>query len=209
VRDLDELEELFYWCTDNDNVLVLNVPPDNTGRIRENEENAVIELRNRLKIKKGQSLPKNGRFISLGATAAASSVYGNDPAKYGAQLAVDGGMQTRWVAADTTAELIIGLNESDRFNKISIFEFQDKRTSSDGFSNYRSNRIQQYSIDIWENGQWTTIYTDDQPMNDCKVVRFPRYYQTAKIRLNVLKASAPPSIYEFNVIDFPKQIIFG
>ncbi len=44
VRDLDELEELFYWCTDNDNMLVINVPPDNTGRIGENEANAVIAL---------------------------------------------------------------------------------------------------------------------------------------------------------------------
>ena len=48
VRDLDELEELFYWCTDNCNTLVVNVPPDNTGRIRENEANAVIGLNHRL-----------------------------------------------------------------------------------------------------------------------------------------------------------------
>jgi alpha-L-fucosidase len=114
-------------------------------------------------------------------------------------------MQTRWVAADTTAELIIDLNESDRFNKISIFEFQDKKTLSDGFSNYRSNRIQEYSIDIWEKGQWTTIYIDERPMYDCKVICFSRYYQTSKIRLKVLKASAPPSIWEFNVIDFTKK----
>jgi alpha-L-fucosidase len=205
VRELDELEELFYWCTDNDNVLVLNVPPDNTGRIRENEANAVIELRKRLKIKKGQPLPKNGRFISLGAAVTSNSVIENNQAQYGAQLAIDGGMQTRWVAADTTAELIIDLNESDRFNKISIFEFQDKKTLSDGFSNYRSNRIQEYSIDIWEKGQWTTIYIDERPMYDCKVICFSRYYQTSKIRLKVLKASAPPSIWEFNVIDFTKK----
>jgi alpha-L-fucosidase len=205
VRELDELEELFYWCTDNDNVLVLNVPPDNTGRIRENEASAIVELGNRLKIKKGRPLPKNGRFISLGAAVTSNSVIENNQAQYGARLAVDGGMQTRWAAADTTAELIIDLNESDRFNKISIFEFQDKQTLSDGFSNYRSNRIQEYSIDIWENGQWTTIYIDERPMYDCKVICFPRYYQTSKIRLNVLKASAPPSIWEFNVIDFTKK----
>ena len=50
VRDLDELEELFYWCTDNDNTLVVNVPPDQTGRIREHEANAVIALGKRLGI---------------------------------------------------------------------------------------------------------------------------------------------------------------
>lgn len=48
VRALDELEELFYWCTDNHNTLVVNVPPDETGQIREHEANAVIELREKV-----------------------------------------------------------------------------------------------------------------------------------------------------------------
>ncbi|ULT27320.1 hypothetical protein KUH03_11480 [Sphingobacterium sp. E70] len=52
IRSVDELEELFYWSTDNDNCLVVNVPPDQTGRIREYEANAVIELGKRLGLKK-------------------------------------------------------------------------------------------------------------------------------------------------------------
>jgi len=205
VRDLDELEELFYWCTDNDNMLVINVPPDNTGRIRENEANAVIALGQRLGIKKDKPLPKNGRFISLKANSTASSVLDNKLSQYGSQQAVDGGMETRWAAADTLAELIIDLKETDRFNKISIFEYQDTKKSTianDIFSNYRFNRIQSYNIDIWKNNRWETIYTDNRPMGDCKVIRFPVYYQTSKVRLKVTKATAPPSIYEFNVIDF-------
>ena len=205
VRDLDELEELFYWCTDNDNMLVVNVPPDNTGRIRENEANTVIELGQRLGIKKDKPLPKNGRFISLKANTSASSVFENKQAQFGSQLAVDGGMETRWAATDTLPELIIDLNAKDRFNKVSIFEFQDTKKSTvanDIFSNYRFNRIQSYNIDIWKNERWQTIYTDNRPMGDCKVIRFPVYYQTSKIRMKVTKAIAPPSIYEFNVIDF-------
>ena len=204
VRDLDELEELFYWTTDNDNTMVINVPPDSRGRITESDANAVIALGQRLGIKKGKTLPRNGQFISLGAKSNASSVYDNDYASYGAQFAVDGGMQTRWAAEDTLSELIVNLNKSDRFNKISIFEYQDERKSNDPndiFSNYRSNRIQSYTIDIWKDSIWQTIFADNRPMGDCKVIRFPVYYQTEKIRLRVLKATAPPSIYEFNVID--------
>ena len=203
-RDLDELEELFYWSTDNDNTLVINVPPDQTGRITESDANAVIALGKRLKIKKGEALPRNGRFISLGAKSISSTVYGNDYAGYGPQFAVDGGMQTRWASADTLAELIVKLNETDRFNKISIFEYQDERKSNDPndiFSTYRINRIQSYAIDIWKDNAWQMIYTDNKPMGDCKVIRFPVYYRTTKIRLRILKATAPPSIYEFNVID--------
>ncbi|MHB9056866.1 MAG: alpha-L-fucosidase [Paludibacteraceae bacterium] len=203
-RDLDELEELFYWCTDNNNVLVINVPPDNTGRITETDANAVIALGQRLKIEKGKPLPRNGRCISLGAKSTAGSVYANDFAGYGPQFAVDGGMQTRWASADTVTELVVNLNESERFNKISIFEYQDERRSNDPndiFSNQRLNRIQSYTIDIWKDNAWQLIFTDNRAMGDCKVIRFPLYYRTCKIRLRILKATAPPSIYEFNVID--------
>ena len=209
VRDLDEMEELFYWCTDNDNMLVVNVPPDNTGRIRENEANAVIALGQRIGIKKDKPLPKNGRFISMKANTSATSVLDNKQDQYGSRLAVDGGLETRWAAADTLPELIINLNISDKFNKIAIFEYQDVKKSTianDIFSNQRINRIQTYNIDIWKNDRWQTIYTDNRPMGDCKVIRFPVYYQTSKIRMKVTKATAPPSIYEFNVIDFSTSV---
>ena len=204
VRDLDELEELFYWCTANNNSLVLDIPPARSGRLYEHEANTAIALGKRLNIQKGKPLPKNGRFISLGQTATSSSVYNGEISKYGAQFAVDGGMQTRWAAKDTLAELTIELNPSDQFNKISIFEYQDTKKSDndkDFFTNYRFNRIEAYNIDIWQNNDWLTIFHDEQSMGDCKVIRFPVYYQTSKIRLKVLKANSLPSIYEFNVID--------
>lgn len=204
VRDLDELEELFYWATDNDNTLVVNVPPDNTGRIREYEANAVIELNRRVGgIVKGRPLPRNGRFVSLGSDATASSVLKGDEAKYGARFATDGGMQTFWAAemTDTLATLTVNLNEREKFNKISIFEYCDTKSGEDGFSNLRINRIQAYSIDILQDGSWVTIYYSDEPMGDCKVIRFPKRYSTAQIRLKVCKSIAPPSISEFNIID--------
>ncbi|WP_242155532.1 alpha-L-fucosidase [Aestuariivivens sediminis] len=201
VRDLDELEELFYWCTDIDNTLLVNVPPDERGLIREHEANAIISLGKHLKLEKGKELPKNGEFISLNNKIKVSSVKDNDEKSYGGQLAVDGGMQTRWIAEDTLATLEIGLNPKKEFNKISIFEYQDTRKDEgDSFSNYRTNRIQSYKIDILEDDVWQTIYMGDEPMGDCKVIKFPYSYQTYKLRFSVLEAVAPPSITEFNVI---------
>lgn len=200
-RDLDELQELFYWCTDNHNTLVVNVPPDQTGRIREHEANTIIELGKRLGIKKDESLPVNGQFLSIGAETKASSVLKGDNGLYGAQLATDGGMQTCWSAADTCATLTIALPGDKPFNKISIFECCDMKNASDGFSNIRTNRIQTYQIEIWKDNQWLPVFVSDEPMGDCKVIRLLHSYQTSQIRLNITKASAPPSIYEFNVID--------
>jgi alpha-L-fucosidase len=205
MRSLDELEELFYWCTANQNTLVVDIPPGANGRIPEPEANTAIALARRLNLRPGKPLPVNGRFISLQKPALASSTDSSQKPLPEARFAVDGGMQTRWAAKDTLCELTIALNPDEPFNKISIFEYQDVEESDDGFSNTRTNRIQSYSIDIRKDNRWLTIYRDDTSMGDCKVIRFPEPYQTSEIRINVLKASAPPSIYEICVIDMNQR----
>ena len=200
VRDLDELEELFYWCTDNDNTLVVNLAPDNTGRIREHEANAVIALAKRIGIQSRKPLPKNGNFLALSAPTQSSSVYKNDIQLYGAHLATDGGMQTRWMADNNNDCLTLNLDAEKSFNKISIFEYCDVKQGDNGFENTRVNRIQSYKIEIWKNNTWQPVYVSDKPMGDCKVIRFPYPYSTSRLRLNILKSTAPPSIYELNVI---------
>ncbi|WP_089904133.1 alpha-L-fucosidase [Chitinophaga arvensicola] len=201
VRDLDELEELFYWCTDNNNCLVMNVPPDQTGRIREYQALAAIELGQRLGLSLKKPLPKNGRFISLQKTASASSVWHDKENIYAANAVNDGNLDSRWASSDTLASLEITLNPADAFNKISIFEYKDTKDLADGFSQARLPRIQAYAVDIQQNGHWDTIYLGDAPMGDCKVIRLPRRYQASRLRFRVTKATAPPSLYEISVID--------
>jgi len=201
IRSLDELEELFYWSTDNDNCLVVNVPPDQTGRIREYEANAVIELGKRLGLKKGQPLPKNGHFVSAKAVVTASSTAQDTKTSYDPSNITDGSLDSRWMASDTIATVDIQLDPTQKFNKISIFEYQDTKNLGDGFSNVRINRIQEYKIQIFNKGNWETIYLGAESMGDCKVIRLPRAYQSEKLRLNITKASGLPSIYEINVID--------
>lgn len=202
VRSLDELEELFYWCTYGDNSLVINVAPDQTGRIRENEANAIISLnKDRLHLRKGKPLPTGGDLVSLGCETEASSVYKEQISTYGADKAVDGGMLTRWAASDNKAELILNLGKEKEFNKVVIWEYCDVVNYSDGFSNKRTNRIRSYCIDIWLNDRWETVYISDEPMGDCKVVKFPKKYKSDKLRLKILDATLPPSIYELCIFN--------
>jgi alpha-L-fucosidase len=201
VRSLDELQELFYWSTDNDNSLVVNVPPDKTGKIREYEALTVIELGKRLGLSANKPLPKNGKFISLLKPAAASSVYEDKEIKYNPSFVNDGSLDSRWMAADTLAELTIELNPADAFNKISIFEYQDTKNLPDGFSQVRTGRIQEYSIDILQNGKWQTIYLGNEPLGDCKVIKLPRSFKTTNLRMKILKATGLPSLYELSVIN--------
>lgn len=204
VRDLDELEELFYWTTSNNNTLVVDLAPDQSGRIRDYEADRIIELGNRLGIKRGKPLPRRkGKIISLDASTTASSEYPSDSETYRSRCAVDGGMQTRWasVDGDINAWLVLDFKEQRSFNKIVIFEYQEQAYAEDNFTNLRKNRIQQYTIDIWQEGKWNPVYFGDEPMGDCKVIRLPRHYTSEKVRLNVIQATAPPSIYEFEVIN--------
>lgn len=203
VRSLDELEELFYWSTENDNSLVINVGPDRRGLIRANEADVLIALKERLGLKKGKPLPRNGEYLSIDAQVEASSVFAGDMKNYGPAWAVDGGMQTRWASSELTPELVLTLDPEQEFNKISIFEYQDTKAGEDGFSNFRENRIKEYRIDIWKDNAWENIYISSEPMGDCKLIYFPCGYKTSKLRFKVLRASDFPSLFEFNVIRMP------
>lgn len=205
VRSLDELEELFYWSTYNDNCLVMNVPPDQTGNIRAYEANAIIQLGNRLKIKKNKPLPKNGEFISDGKTVHASSVLKEKGKTYDANFITDGKLNSRWSSSEPAGSVEITLSPNRKFNKISIFEHQDSKQLEDGFSNLRTNRIKSYTIQILKKDKWETIYVSNESMGDCKVIRFPKYYSSSKIRLNILESNGLPSINEINVIDMKNQ----
>jgi hypothetical protein len=76
----------------------------------------------------------------------------------------------------------------------------DTENLHDKFSQIRKGRIEEYSIDIWTHGEWKTIYFSTELMGDCKVIHFPKTYSSSKLRCNITKASAPPSLYEVNVI---------
>ena len=196
VRDLDELEELFYLSTANDNTLVINIAPDRTGRIREHEANAAITLAHRLGIRPGKPLPSQPRSILTGQHVTATSCWGKG---YEPACATDGGLQTRWAATENKAQLVIDLPAGKSFKKLSIFEYlEDVESPDGGVTRLRKNRITHYTIDIMRDEVWETIYTSREPMGDCKVIHFPRPYSGTHLRLNILDAINPPSIYEIN-----------
>lgn len=199
VRDLDELEELFYLTTSNGNSLVINVAPDKTGRLCSHEINTIVNLRNRLGIKDGKPLPTDGKHLPLKAVA--SSTWEDANNEYAADKLCDGGMQTRWASADLTPTVEFELEPGSSFDKITMFEYCDTEASADNFSNRRKNRIQAFSIEALTNGRWETIHVADTAIGDCGVIRMPRPVKADRLRLNIISASAPPSLYEFSVID--------
>ena len=197
VRDLDELEEIFYRATSNGNSLVVNIPPDRSGKLREHEVQAAISLAQRLGIKHDAPLPKGVKSLALQATATSQW---DESDEYSPMRACDGGLQSRWASHDITPSIEFTLNPDEPFDKITIFEYCDTEQLGD-FSNRRINRIQAYNIERFNDGVWETIYVSDTPMGDCKTIRFPYSYKAEKVRLNITAASDFPSIYEFSIFD--------
>lgn len=201
-RDIDELEELFYRTMANNNTLVINVPPDRRGLFRQNEINALMELRDRIGINIAGKKLKHKSLdtpISIGCNAKASSEWNTD--EYGADKAFDGGLYRRWASTEPTGWLEVELEPGKTFERISIFEYMDEVTASDGFSRKRANRITGYTIDAYNDGAWETIYKSTEPMGDCKVINFATPQKAEKVRLNITSATAPPSIYEMSIYE--------
>lgn len=198
-RTADELEELFYWCTANDNVLLVNLPPDQTGRIRENEREAIFKAADQLGIRGGTTpLPAAPLNQAAGVPAESDSVLSPE---HDASKAVDGNLEgTRWAAKDLVASLTLSPEKPFNFDRIAIHEHADMVELGDIFSKQRNFRVEAFTIDALAGGNWKTIYSGAK-IGAAKIIRFDHKITAEKLRLQITQASAPASIYRISVSD--------
>ncbi|MDB5091515.1 MAG: hypothetical protein JWR09_5509 [Mucilaginibacter sp.] len=189
-RPLDELEELYYWCTANNNIMIMDVPPDETGRIRTHERFRLLELADRLGIRDGKSpLPAGPVNLTFDKAVKATSETNGHPAK----MAADYSLETYWEAKDTVASLEIDFGKSTVFDRVSLMENADMKDLKDGFSYIRTFKIQQYELQYFSNSKWDTFYTGDL-IGAAKIINLPEKITAEKIRLKIMAASGHPSI---------------
>ncbi|MFV8346983.1 alpha-L-fucosidase [Flavobacterium sp. ZB4P13] len=202
-RPLDELEQLFYWCTANDNVMLLNVPPDQTGRLRENEQQRLFELADRLGIRKGKKpLPAGPKNSAL-----KRPVVANNTAKDSdANNAVDYDMESYWLAKDAISAIEISLDKNKLFNCISLFEYAEMKDLGDGFSSIRNFGVSQFSIEVFDGKSWKEIYKGKE-IGACLTIKLNKKYQAEKLRITILDASRPAGFYHIIVADGKKNVL--
>ncbi len=206
-RSADELEELFYWCTANDNALLVNLPPDQTGRIRENERAAILQTADQLGIRGGDTpLPSAPVDQAAGASAEADS---ESSPEFTAACAVDGSLErTRWAASATPAALTLTPARPFVFDRVSIHEYADMVALGDGFSQRRTFRVEGFTLEALQDGTWTTLHTGGQ-IGAARILRFDRHITAEKLRLRITQASSPASIYHISVSDSRTRGIRG
>ncbi len=194
-RPIDELEELFYWGTANNNIMIINIPPDPTGQIRTHEKNRILELADRLGIRGGKKkLPSGPVNFTFNQKITASS-HDKD---FVAEKANDYSLETFWTAHDSVADLEITFDSRIAFDRVVLFETANMKDLGDNFSKIRTFKVEEYELQSFSNGVWDTFYTGDA-IGAAKIINLPNEITADKIRLKILKSNGLPSISHFSV----------
>lgn len=189
-RPVDELEESFYWMTGGNNALLINLPPDRTGRLRANEVKNILELADRLGIRGGgQPLPKRGPNLLQLAKC--------EPA--GASAAVDTSLETSGGLAEKTGTIELTPANAITFDRITLVEHADMKDLGDGFSSERNYRIRKFTIEALVSGEWKPIH-EGTSVGSALAIKLPRT-TAAKLRLTITDASDKPSFDAIGAFD--------
>jgi len=184
VKSLAELMEIYYKSIGRNANLLLNLPVDRRGLVHENEVKRLMEFKNVIDL----SFAKN---LAKGKKASASHFRANDT-KFSPQKAIDGDKSTYWTTDDDvlTASLEIDLGESTQFNRVMIQEYIAL-----------GQRIESFSIDAWNGEKWKKI-CEGTTIGYKRILRFPSVIAN-KVRLNILKSRACPTISNLAVFNTP------
>lgn len=197
VREVEELEEIFYVSTSNDNCLLLNVPPATNGKQNPKAIQNITELARLLGIENGKDFPKTlnrPQSITTDAKATASSLHKNDTLHYGADYAVDSDVSTSWVSADSLAWISVTLDREVTFDHFFIIAGE--------------NSIRKFAIEVEEGDGWTSVYQSEvlpethlNSFMGYGTIEFslPKALTTRKFRMNIQQSNGRPSIYSIRL----------
>jgi len=136
-------------------------------------------------------IPKSsdGPSLTTGKKATASNWYQKSDS-FAPDKAVDGDFDTRWGCDYGTHScwLEVDLGEPRTFNRAAISEPYD--------------RVQEFELLVWQAGQWKTFHRGKTIGESCAVAFPPVTGQ--RVRLNILKSTEGPSIWEFQLFKTEK-----
>ena len=176
LKSLEKLLDIYYTSIGRNSTLLLNVPPDMTGRINKNDSLRLMELRKTI----DESFKDN---LATG-TASASSTRGNSSA-YSAGNLIDGNYDTYWATDDDilTASFEIDLSAPKTFNRLLIQEYIPL-----------GQRVASFNVEYLnsETNEWVVI-TEATTIGYKRILRFSEI-TAQKIRVNITNSLACPVI---------------
>lgn len=182
VSSAEELFKIYMQTVGRNATLILNIPPDRSGRLPDATVSRMTELGNLLQTRLGTDLSQS---VTASATRSGGS--------FDAQNLIDGDKNTYWATDDgtTTASITIDLGSQKQARYVMLQEYIRLGQRVKGFSI-------QYSTD---GNSWTTAQSQEQmttigykriiPLNG-SVSGLPTGYQARYIRVNITNSKACP-----------------
>jgi len=185
VKTPAKLLEIYYQSVGRGAGLNLNVPPDRTGRLNENDLRSLREFHRILEA-------TFARDLAQGAKLTASNTRGSGARTFDPKNLLDHQRTTYWATEDevTTPELTLELGQPVKFNVVSLREYLPL-----------GQRIDAFALDQWHDGQWVE-FAKGTSIGNHRLIR-GGYVTTDKVRLRITRAAACPALAEFGLYAEP------
>jgi alpha-L-fucosidase len=183
-KPADELMDMYLQSVGRSVNLLLDVPPDATGKIVQEDIDALLEF----KVERDAFLNRNLLTPALSTTA--SSVRGGNATLFGPSKVLDGDDDTYWTMNDgqTTGSFEIDLGG---VRAVDAFIVQEHIALG--------QRIGGYAIDAFVNGAFQTVATGTS-LGYKRINTLGSPVETTRIRFRVTQANAVPLIQSFQVL---------
>lgn len=187
VKTLDQLLDIYYTSVGRNSNLLLNVPPDRTGRIHPNDSMRLMEFRGAIDKAFASNLTK-------GAKIKASSQRANSK-EYKPQNLLDDNYDSYWASDDdvVTPWIEIDLNKNTQLNRILLQEYIPL-----------GQRVSEFKVDAWIDNAWKEI-ASATTIGYKRILRFPSL-ETQKIRVSIQGSLASPILNNISLYMVPEKL---
>lgn len=182
VKTPDQLFHIYLNSVGKGANLILNVPPDRTGRIHARDSMALAGFGKIVRERLGQNLASGAR-IHLSANHCSTPANGKN------LLDNDVNSGVNLAPCGVATPLILEFGKTTRFSAIMLKEMIRE-----------GQRIKKFKVEIRKNGRWREI-AQSTTVSARKILTFPEV-KTRKVRITILDAKAAPMLNEIRVFRF-------
>ena len=175
VKSPEKLFDIYLNSVGRGSTLLLNIPPDKTGRFHPNDVKALYGFKALLKKELGKNLALNAKVV-VSNTRAKSK-------QFAATNLIDNNKETYWATDDkmTTASIEIELPKAATIKYILVQEYIKL-----------GQRVKAFTIEVWKGAAWQQVATATT-IGYKRILKIAPV-ETNKIRINIKNAKACPVI---------------
>ncbi|KAF6806801.1 calx-beta domain protein [Colletotrichum sojae] len=165
--------------------LLLDVPPDTTGKITAEDNDALLEFKRLREAFLGRNL------VTADSNVTASSVRGGDDSTFGPANVLNGSTDTYWTMDDTERTGWVDIDLGGRA-RVDAFIVQEHITLG--------QRVGGYAIDIFQADETFETVVNGTSLGYKRIDRLETAVETMRVRFRVTQANAVPLIESLQVL---------